>query len=96
MIHTVRTLLILSKRSQTLEKSMKKIQINKAPGQDHINGFWFKNLSCYRNILAVKFNELLHSDPNTPLATWLSTAHTSLLPKNKETHMTKTIDQYSV
>ena len=74
---------------QILEKSINKIQINKAPGQDRITGFWFKNLSSYRDILAVKFNELLHSDPNTPLPMWLSTARTSLLPKNKETHIAK-------
>ena len=74
---------------QILEKSINKIQINKAPGQDRIIGFWFKNLSSYRDILAVKFNKLLHSDRNTPLPMWLSTARTSLLPKNKETHIAK-------
>ena len=78
---------------QTLEKSKNKIQINKAPGQDRIIGFWFKNLSSYRDILAVKFNELLHSDPNTPLPMWLSTVRTSLLPKNKETHIAKNYRQ---
>ena len=78
---------------QTLEKSKNKIQINKAPGQDRIIGFWFKNLSSYRDILAVKFNELLHSDPNTPLTMWLSTVRTSLLPKNKETHIAKNYRQ---
>ena len=75
---------------QTLEKLKKKIQISKAHGQDHIIGFWFKNLSSYRDILAVKFNELLHSDPNTLLPTWLSAAHISLLPKNKGTNIAKT------
>ena len=74
---------------QILEKSINKIQINKVPEQDRIIGFWFKNLSSYRDILAVKFNELLHSDPNTPLPMWLSTARTSFLPKNKETHIAK-------
>ena len=74
---------------QTLEKLIKKIQVSKALGQDRIIGFWFKNLSSYRNILAVKFNVLLHSDPNTPLPMWFSIAYTSLLPKNKETHIAK-------
>ena len=37
----------------------------------------------------MKFNVLLHSDPNTPLPMWLSTVRTSLLPKNKETHIAK-------
>ena len=41
---------------QTLEKSIKKIQVSKVPGQDCIIGFWFKNLSSYRDILAVQFN----------------------------------------
>ena len=74
---------------QALEKPIKKIQISKAPGQDRIIGFWFKTLSSYRKILALKVNEGFHSDPNTLLSTWLSVAHTSLLPKNKETHIAK-------
>ena len=74
---------------QTLEKSIKKKQVSKAPGKGCIIGFWFKNVSSYRDIVAVKFNELLHSDPNTPLPMWFSIAHTSLLPKNKETHIAK-------
>ena len=74
---------------QTLEKSIKKKQVSKAPGKDCIIGFWFKNVSSYRDIVAVKFSELLHSHPNTPLPMWFSIAHTSLLPKNKETHIAK-------
>ena len=64
-------------------------KVSKAPGQDRVIEFWFKNLSCYRDILAVQLNKLLHSDSNTSLPKWLSTADTSLLPKNKETHMAK-------
>ena len=74
---------------QTLEKSIKKIQVSKGLGQDRIIGFWFENMSSYRDISAVKFNELLHSNPNTPSLTWLSTVHTSLLTKNKEIHIAK-------
>ena len=37
----------------------------------------------------MQFNKLLHSDPNTPLPTWFSTAHTSILPHEKETHTVK-------
>ena len=39
------------------EKLIKKIQISKAPRQDRVIGFWFKNLSNYRDILDVKFNQ---------------------------------------
>ena len=64
-------------------------KVSKAPGQDCIIEFWFKNVSSYRDILAVQLNKLLHSDSNTSLPTWLSTADTSLLSKNKETHIAK-------
>ena len=57
--------------------------------QDRIIGFWFKYFSSCRDILGGQFNELLNSDSNTPLPTWFSTADTSLLPKNKETHIAK-------
>ena len=30
-----------------LDKVIKKIQINKAPGSDLINGYWYKNLTSY-------------------------------------------------
>ena len=73
----------------TLEKLIKKIQISKAPGQDRIIGYWFKSLSSYRDVLAIKFNELLHSYANTSIPTWFSTAHTTLLPKNKVTDIGK-------
>ena len=73
----------------TLEKLIKKIQISKAPSQDRIIGYWFKNLSSYRDVLAIKFNELLHSNTNKSIPTWFSTAHTILIPKNKVTDIAK-------
>ena len=73
----------------TLEKLIKKIQISKAPGQDRITGYWFKNLSSYRDVLAIRFNELLHSNTNKSIPTWFSTSHTILIPKNKVTDIAK-------
>ena len=73
----------------TLEKLIKKIQISKAPGQDRIIGYSFKNLSSYRDVLAVRFNELLHSNTNKSIPTWFSTAHTILIPKSKVTDIAK-------
>ena len=70
-----------------LEKLIKKIQISKDPGQDRIIGYWFKNLSSYRDALAIKFN--VHSNANTSLPTWFSTAHITLLLTNKETDNAK-------
>ena len=73
----------------TLEKLIKKIQISKVPGQDRIIGYWFKNLSSYRDVLAIRFNELPHSNTNKSIPTWFSTAHTILIPKNKLTDSAK-------
>ena len=73
----------------TFEKLIKKIQISKAPGQDRIIGYWFKNSSGYKDVLAIRFNELLHSNTNKSIPTWFSTAHTILIPKNKVTDIAK-------
>ena len=45
-----------------LDKVIKKIQINKAPGSDLINGYWYKNLTSYRDQLSVLFNQQIHFD----------------------------------
>ena len=73
----------------TFEKLIKKIQISKALGQDRIIAYWYKNLSSYRDVLPIKFNELLHSNANTSIPTWVSTVNTILLPKNKVTDIVK-------
>ena len=71
-----------------LDKVIKKIQINKAPGSDLINGYWYKNLTSYRrDRLSVLFNQQIHFD--SPLPRSLSAAHTVLLSKSTETHTTK-------
>ena len=54
-----------------LDKVIKKIQINKAPGSDLINGYWYKNLTSYRDQLSVLFNQQIHFD--SPLPRWLTT-----------------------
>ena len=70
-----------------LDKVIKKIQISKAPGSDLINGYWYKNLTSYRDQSSVLFSQQIHFD--SPLPTWLSAAHTVLLPKNTDTHIAK-------
>ena len=70
-----------------LDKVIKKIQINKAPGSDIINGYWYKNLTSYRDQLSVLFSQQIHFD--SPLPRWLSATHTVLLPKSTETHIAK-------
>ena len=70
-----------------LDKVIKKIQINKAPGCDLINGYWYKNLTSYQDQLSVLFNQQIHFD--SPLPTWLSATHVVLLPKNTDTHIAK-------
>ena len=72
---------------KTLDKVIKKIQINNGPGRDLVNGYWYKNLASYRGQLSVLFNQQIHFD--SPLPTWLSTAHTVLLPKSTEAHIVK-------
>ena len=70
-----------------LNKVIKKIQINKAPGSDLINGYWYKNVASYRDQLSILFNQQVHFD--SPLPRWLSATHTVLLPKSTETHIAK-------
>ena len=69
-----------------LDKVIKKIQINKAPGSDLRSGYWYKNLTSYRDQLSVLFNQQFQFDL---LPTWLSAAHTVLLPKITDTHIAK-------
>ena len=70
-----------------LDKVIKKIQINKAPSNDLINGYWYKSLIGYQDQLSISFNQQIHFD--SPLTTWLNAAHTILLPKNTDTHIAK-------
>ena len=52
-----------------------------------MNGYWYKNLTSYRDQLSLLFNQQIHFD--SPLPTWLSAAHTVLLPKNADTYIAK-------
>ena len=70
-----------------LDKVIKKIQINKAPGSDLINGYWYKSLTSYRYQLSALFNQQIHFD--SPLPTLLSAAHTVLLPNSTERQIAK-------
>ena len=70
-----------------MDKVIKKVQINKAPGSDLINGSWYKNLTSYRDQLSVLLSQQNHFDHRLP--TWLNAAHTVLLPKNTDTYIAK-------
>ena len=70
-----------------LDKVIEKIQFNKAPGSDLINGYWYNNLTSYRDHLSVLFNQQTNFD--SPLPIWLSATHTALLPKSTETQIAK-------
>ena len=49
-----------------LDKVIKKIQINNAPGSDLINGYWYKILTSYRVQLSVVFNQQIYFDSPLP------------------------------
>ena len=51
-----------------LDKVIKKIQINKTPGSDLINGYWYKNLTSYRDQLSVLLNQQIHFDSPLPVS----------------------------
>ena len=59
----------------------------KAPGRDMITGYCYKQLNFYRSGLTRWYNSTLVNDQVLP--TWLSTAKTTLLPKNTDTHIAK-------
>ena len=46
-----------------LDKIIKKIQINKAPGNDLPNGYCYKHLPSYQDELSVLFNQNIHELP---------------------------------
>ena len=49
-----------------LDIVIKKIQTNKAPGSDLINGYWHKNLTSYRDQLSNLFNQQINFEPPLP------------------------------
>ena len=69
-----------------MDKVIKRIQINKTPGNDLINGYWCKHLTRHQDELSVLFNHQIYE---SPLLTWLKATHTVLLPKNNDTHVAK-------
>ena len=70
-----------------IDKAINKLKPNKAPGRDMITGYWYKQLNFYRSDLTRLYNSTLVNDQVLP--TWLSTAKTTLLPKNTDTHIAK-------
>ena len=69
----------------TMEEVLSKLQNNKAPGPDLIVGYWYKNLSFYRESLCKLYDLCLHGGAELP--DWLTTARTQLVPKSHETHL---------
>ena len=70
-----------------IDKAINKLKPSKALGRDMITGYWYKQLNFYRSDLTRLYNSTLVNDQVLP--TWLSTAKTTLLPKNTDTHIAK-------
>ena len=70
-----------------IDKAINKLKPNKAPCRDMITGYWCKQLNFYRSDLTRLYNSMLVNDQVLP--TWLSTAKTTLLPKNTDTHIAR-------
>ena len=64
-----------------------KIQLQKSPGNDLINSFWYKRLSFYREKLTELYQHTYTG--NLALPPWLTLTKTSLLPKNVEKELAK-------
>ena len=64
-----------------------KMNLQKSPGSDLINSFWYKRLSFYREKLTEIYQHTYRG--NLVLPSWLTLARTSLLPKNTETELAK-------
>ena len=71
----------------TIDKAMKKFKLNKPSVRDMITGYWYKQLNFYKSGLIRLYHSTLGNDQVLP--TWLSTAKTTLLPKNTDTHIAK-------
>ena len=63
------------------------MQLQKSPGSDLINSFWYKRLSFYHKKLTELYQHTYRG--NLALPSWLTLARTSLLPKNTETELVK-------
>ena len=63
------------------------MNLQKSPGSDLINSFWYKRLSFYREKLTEIYQHTYRG--NLVLPSWLTLARTSLLPKNTETELAK-------
>ena len=74
----------------TLKTAIKKLQDNKFSGNDLIVGYWYKNLTFYRNVLAELYNNNFTGLIEIP--TWMAKAKTIHLPKNNQTNWLKTAD----
>jgi len=62
--------------SSDIMSHAKKISNWKAPGPDHVQGFWFKNLTSIHSRLANQLNQCLET-ANTP--EWMGKGKTTLI-----------------
>ena len=68
-----------------LKSALRRMPDNKSPGTDLITSFWIKNLhSLHENLLSEL--KLIYSGDNS-IPEWLATSRTTLVPKNKESHL---------
>ena len=72
---------------QLVNQIISKIQIQKSPGSDLVNIFWYKRLSFYRKRMTELYQHTYRG--NFALAACLTLARTSLPPKNTETELSK-------
>ena len=73
--------------TQTVDKVINNMPLNKSPGKDLIIAFWFKKLHFYRDRLTELYQNTY--DGKDTLPTWLTEAKTTLITKNKHTNNAK-------
>ena len=69
-----------------LQKAIMRLQDNKSPDNNLIVGYWYKNLTFYRNDLAELYKNTF---TGLLLPTRMAKAKTILLPKNDQTNWAK-------
>lgn len=69
-----------------MQEILTKMHNNKSPGCDLISGYWLKNLTSLHNQLLSHLTSL--KEGTLAMPDWLATSRTTLIPKNKDTHLT--------
>ena len=60
---------------------------NKSPGQDHITGYWIKNISGTHEQTIKIYRDVLNNSRELP--DWLTRTTTRMIPKNNNTEKAK-------